>query len=259
MTTQGQCPLCKGAHRLYHCDKFISKLPTKRLECVKQLRACFNCLRPFSKGHVCSNYACHNCHQRHHTTLHIAMQTRSADRHSSTNSHNAGSTANHNVTHVTNNSTDKAQTYCSFKTKLTNHVLLATAVVEVRNKYNQYVPCRVLLDSASQVNFITEQCVQRLRLARHQSATSIQGINDVNTATHHSVSIHLRSRRTDWHTSLTCAVLPNITSNSPATKLDTTNWNLPKDIQLADEHFDKPGTIDLLIGADLFLRNFVDT
>jgi hypothetical protein len=180
------------------------------------------------------------------------MQTRSADRHSSTNSHNAGSTANHNVTHVTNNSTDKAQTYSSFKTKLTNHVLLATAVVEVKNKYNQYVPCRVLLDSASQVNFITEQCVQRLKLARHQSATSIQGINNVNTATHHSVSIHLRLRRTDWHTSLTCAVLPNITSNSPATKLDTTTWNLPNDIQLADEHFDKPGTIDLLIGADLF-------
>jgi len=56
----------------------------------------------------------------------------------------------------------------------------------------------------------------------------------------------------DWHTSLTCAVLPNITSSSPATKLDTTTWNLPKDILLADEHFDRPSAIDLLIGADLF-------
>ena len=137
------------------------------------------------------------------------------------------------------------------KNKLTTHVLLATAVVKVKNKFNQYVPCRMLLDSASQVNFITERCVQRLKLARHQSATSIQGINNVNTATHHSVSIHLRSRRTDWHTSLTCAVLPSITS-SPATKLDTTTWNLPSDILLADEHFDRPSAIDLLIGADLF-------
>jgi hypothetical protein len=47
-------------------------------------------------------------------------------------------------------------------------------------------------------------------------------------------------------------VLPNITSNSPVTRLDTTTWNLPKDIQLADEHFDKASAIDLLIGADLF-------
>jgi len=45
--------------------------------------------------------------------------------------------------------------------------------------------------------------------------------------------------------------LPNITSNSPATKLDTTSWNLPNDILLADEHFDKPGAIDLLTGAEL--------
>ena len=112
----------------------------------------------------------------------------------------------------------------------------------------------MLLDSASLVNFITERCVQRLKLARNHSATSIQGINNVNTATHHSVSIHLRLRRTDWHTSLTCAVLPNITSNSPATKLDTTSWNLPSDILLADEHFDRPSTIDLLIGADLFFE-----
>jgi hypothetical protein len=47
-------------------------------------------------------------------------------------------------------------------------------------------------------------------------------------------------------------VLPNITSNSPATKLDTTSWKLPNDILLADENFDKPSAINLLIGADLF-------
>jgi hypothetical protein len=184
--------------------------------------------------------------------LHTATQIQSADRQGSTNIHNASSTAKQNVTPVTNNFTNEVQTYCSFKNKVTNHVLLATAVVEVKNKFNQYVPCRVLLDSAAQVNFITEWCVQRLKLARNQSAISIQGINNVNTATHHSVSIHLRSRRTDWHTSLTCAVLPNITSNVPATKLDTTSWKLPNDILLADEHFDMPGAIDLLIGADLF-------
>ena len=201
MTTQGQCPLCKGKHRLYQCNKFIDKLPT-RLECVKQLRACFNCFQPYSKTHVCSSRSCKTCNQRHHTLLHTAMQSRSADRQGSTNGHNSSSKAKQNVNHATNNSPDEAQTYCSFKNKVTNHVLLATALVEVRNKFNQYVPCRVLLDSASQVNFITERCVHRLKLARNQSATSIQGINNVNTATHHSVSIHLRSRRTDWHTSL---------------------------------------------------------
>jgi len=34
--------------------------------------------------------------------------------------------------------------------------------------------------------------------------------------------------------------------------LDTSTWKIPKDIKLADEQFDQPGGIDLLIGADLF-------
>jgi len=39
---------------------------------------------------------------------------------------------------------------------------------------------------------------------------------------------------------------------TPATKLNTTDWKIPTDIKLADEHFHQPENIDLLIGADLF-------
>jgi len=39
---------------------------------------------------------------------------------------------------------------------------------------------------------------------------------------------------------------------TPATKLNTTEWKIPTDIKLADEHFHQQGNIDLLIGADLF-------
>jgi len=89
-------------------------------------------------------------------------------------------------------------------------------------------------------------------LSRTQTHASIYGINNVNIDTHHSVSIHLRSRHTDWHTTLDCAVLSNVTSTTPSIKLDTSSWKLPKDIKLADEQFDQPGSIDLLIGGDIF-------
>jgi hypothetical protein len=143
-------------------------------------------------------------------------------------------------------------TYCSFKGRPKNHILLATATVEVKNKSGQYVPCRALLDSASHLHFITERCVQRLRLSRTQTHTSIQGISNANAATHHSVSIHLRSRHTDWHTTLDCAVLSNIMGITPSTKLDTSSWKIPKDIRLAYEHFNQQGNVDLLMGADIF-------
>ena len=48
------------------------------------------------------------------------------------------------------------------------------------------------------------------------------------------------------------AILSSITGTTPPSELDITSWKIPKDIKLADEQFDKPGSIDLLIGADLF-------
>ena len=72
-------------------------------------------------------------------------------------------------------STAGVSTYSSVKGKTRNQILLATAIVEVQNKSGQYVPCRALLDSASQSHFTTEKCVQRLRLSRTQTHASIQG------------------------------------------------------------------------------------
>jgi hypothetical protein len=39
---------------------------------------------------------------------------------------------------------------------------------------------------------------------------------------------------------------------TPAMKLDISGWKIPWDIKLADEQFNEPGNIDLLLGADLF-------
>jgi hypothetical protein len=49
-----------------------------------------------------------------------------------------------------------------------------------------------------------------------------------------------------------CVVLPSITGNTPATKLDISKWNFPKNLQLADKKFNQPGSIDILIGVNLF-------
>jgi len=109
--------------------------------------------------------------------------------------------------------------------------------VEVQNKSGQYVPSRPLLDSVSQLHFITERCVQLLKLSRTQTHPQIQVISSINTETYHSVSLHLRSRHTDWHTTLNCDILSHITGTTPSNKLDISTWKIPKDIKLADEQF----------------------
>jgi hypothetical protein len=49
-----------------------------------------------------------------------------------------------------------------------------------------------------------------------------------------------------------CVVLSSITGNTPASRLDISDWNFPKNLQLADEIFNQSGSIDILFGADLF-------
>jgi hypothetical protein len=115
-------------------------------------------------------------------------------------------------------STTEVNTYCS-----SNHIFLATAIVEVKYKFGQYVPFRALLDSASQSHFITVRCAQHLRLSRIQTHASIHGISNVNTAAPHTVSIHLLYRHSDWHTTVDYVVLPNIKGTTPLTKLDTSS------------------------------------
>jgi hypothetical protein len=39
---------------------------------------------------------------------------------------------------------------------------------------------------------------------------------------------------------------------TPVMKLNISSWKIPKNIKLADEQFNEPGSIDLLLGADLF-------
>jgi hypothetical protein len=187
VATQVQCPVCNASHRSFKCDRFIKMQPKQRLNCAKQLKLCFNCLQLFTKAHTCSKQLCWQCHKRHHTLLHIAKQNQTTN--------DKGSTTNNNHSaNAKGTTTAEVKTYCSLKSNPRNQILLATSIVEVKNKSGQYVPCRALLDSGSQSHFITERCVQRLRLSRTQTHASIQGISNVNTATHHSVSIHLRSR-----------------------------------------------------------------
>jgi len=140
----------------------------------------------------------------------------------------------------------------SFKVKPRNQIFLAIAIVEVENKSDQYFPCRELLDTASQSHFITDRCVQRLRLSGTPTHAQLQGISSVNTEIYHSVSIHLRSRLIDWHTTMNYAILSHITGTTPSTKLDTNTRKIPKENKFANDLFDQPGFIDLLIGADLF-------
>jgi hypothetical protein len=47
-------------------------------------------------------------------------------------------------------------------------------------------------------------------------------------------------------------ILPNLTGNMPSSLIDITTLKLPKGITLADDEYNIPGRIDMLIGSDLY-------
>jgi len=119
-------------------------------------------------------------------------------------------------------------------------------------KSGLYIPCRALLDGATKSKFITERCVQGLWFSKIQTRSSIQGISNSIAVVNHCVSVHMKSRHTDWHDSVNCAAFSDITGATQATKLDTSSSGIPTDIKLAVDNFILPGDIDLSLGAEHF-------
>jgi hypothetical protein len=142
--------------------------------------------------------------------------------------------------------------YCSFKEQRASQVLLATATIKVTDSRSTQQPCRFLLDGGSQSSYITEAFAQRLQLKRRRNEMPITGINNTCLAATHSTDIKFSSKDNKYSNVVTCFILPNLTGNMPSSFIDITTLKLPKGTTLADEEFNIPGRIDMLIGSDLY-------
>ena len=143
-------------------------------------------------------------------------------------------------------------TYCSVKGKTKSQVLLSTALVQIRGSDGRLHECRALLDSCSQAHFVTEALAQRLKLKKVRSFVPIQGINNTKSTIKYSTTVKMHSRVSNYHAQLECLVLPSISGHIPASYVATQDWNIPRELILADPEFNTPGPIDMLIGAEVF-------
>jgi hypothetical protein len=134
------------------------------------------------------------------------------------------------------------------------HVILPTALIEVMNSDGYFIPCRALLDSASQSNFITEELASKLSITCSRANISIMGIGNVNTSVKNEIKIKIKSRINKFSTEISALVIKDITGLQPSLNFETENMQIKANITLADPFFNQPNRVDLLIGADLFWR-----
>lgn len=251
------CSLCNSLHPLYKCPDFHKKSPDERFQFVKTKTLCVNCLSSIHKTFNCnSSTLCRICKKKHHTMLHFETATSNSDVNSANNAQTDLADNNHAQTDIVLPSTSGMSSLAGVTAspRCFTTVLLSTALVEVLDVRGNYQKIRVLLDSGSQTSFISLKCANRLGLPKQRMYSEIQGIGETGMNTQlGSVVLSLRPIGKDnFNLPVNAVILPRICSNQPTSPLLISSWNHIQNLNLADPDFDKPGPVDVLLGADLF-------
>jgi len=136
---------------------------------------------------------------------------------------------------------------------LSSTVLLSTAEVDIRDVHGIFQKVRVLLDTASMANFISEPCANRLGLAKIKYAQSIEGLNGMSSVSSKGLTNCFIKPVTSVGPTyfFEAIILPKLCSEQPKMKIQLAEWKHIKGLSLADPKFNIPGPIDILLGAEL--------
>lgn len=247
------CLVCKGPHPLYRCDQFLQQAVPARIKTVQSHRLCRNCISAVHDTSKCaSKFSCRHCSLKHHSLLHL--DTNRPKEVSNSNSSSSQGAVNISTT------TESSSTVLIGTTNRRNFSVLGTASIRIRDKCGQWIPCRALIDSGSQVSAITHNCAVHLGLTRRHSAIEIAGLSQTPISRVKGVTT---CKFTSYYTSSTeysCEpiILSKITGNIPSISLNPCIRSQYSNLQFADPSFDRPGRIDFLLGADVYNQIFID-
>ncbi|KAJ8920538.1 hypothetical protein NQ315_005407 [Exocentrus adspersus] len=254
VTSNQECCLCKEAHNLYHCKKFIDLSADAKREEIRKNNLCWNCLH---KGHTvqkCTSRGCRQCGRKHNTLLHSNSYQQAT---SSTQNESKGEVKD--STSGTQANSQVMTALCqhnpgSYTTniKVDSEVLLSTALVLVKDKYGKAHECRALLDSGSQSNFMTKNVCDRLQLSTRKLKLAVSGINQIGTNINGVADATIMSMHNGYQLSGSFLILNKITDNLPVRAINRAQLSIPQHLNLADPSFHRSGEIDLLFGASIF-------
>uniref|UniRef100_A0A182WI52 CCHC-type domain-containing protein n=1 Tax=Anopheles minimus TaxID=112268 RepID=A0A182WI52_9DIPT len=244
-TTSKDCAFCSLQHPLYTCSEFFKLSLQDKEKFVIGCKLCLNCLRPGHRARECkSTSTCKKCRKRHHTQLCSSLLQQC----------DSPALKEHTDPPTTSAKSSVAESITCASSGQRKHTLLATATVILVDDDGKEHFARALLDSGSDTCFITENLAQQLKSRKEKTNLKISGISSTTTTTKYCIRATLHSRIGRYFADLQFFVLPKITENIPSSSIDTSGWNLPSNIFLADPHYDSSNKIDLLIGAEVFFE-----
>ncbi|GBN93769.1 hypothetical protein AVEN_62655-1 [Araneus ventricosus] len=132
--------------------------------------------------------------------------------------------------------------------------LLLTAMVYVEGYDGQKKMFRAILDTPSQVNLMTSECANVLRLKKEKAIVPVSGINGTVRAIKSKLKTIISNAENSFKDKIEFLVVSNIIDKPPSKTLDITNLELPQNVKLADKEFFKPGKVHLLLGIEPFFK-----
>lgn len=248
-SNQLTCYYCKKGHTIYHCGDFLQLTPLQRETEVIKRGLCSNCLKPSHKVEQCKMSNCKKCGKRHNSLLHIdKLVTKGKNDQANVNNSNNEILPSRSM--IEGNNTGS----CNIASAQSHFALLSTAVVYVKNSEGSFDRCRVLLDNGAQNSFVTERLCKRLKLQLRPIEFSIIGVGQKETQVNYSTKIELKSCNSSFNKGVFCLVLPEITGDLPTISFDKERIKIPDNLitELADPCFNEKGSIDILLGSDIF-------
>lgn len=241
------CQLCKKSHSIRKCPLFIAQSPTERFQIAKTQRLCINCL---GVGHIsatcASKFKCHSCNRSHNTLLHFEL--------SSTSISNPISSS------VSQPSDPQTSTSLIVRGQPHRLILLSTVLLEMCATDSRRHSFRSLIDSGSQASFITEKSADILMLNRSRSQVNITTFANSSTSPvcGKSTVTFMPCGKQSPSFCLDTLIVPHITGKTPQLPVAAGHWKHIKDLKLADPTYNLPGSIDVLLGADIIPSLFLN-
>jgi len=236
-----QCIICNANHHIYHCKKFTDLSLSAKIEKVKQLRLCLNCLRSNHLVSSCIAQGCRLCGKKHNTLLHQDQVPPPGGLEPDTRSE-----PNQTLT-----------AYSAFHCQgVESEPLLPTAMVVIADGNGKWHQCRALLDCASQSNFITHRLTSRLGIQLTKTNVPLFGIGSAAQNVSFLTSTDIKSFNNQYKTNVNFLVIDKITGRLPSQSFQESVLKLPN-INLADSDFNISSEVDILLGVSIFYQSLL--
>ncbi|GFS73473.1 anoctamin-1 [Trichonephila clavipes] len=131
------------------------------------------------------------------------------------------------------------------------NVFLSTVRALVKNKYSQWVEVRCLLDVGSQSCLCTRACAEKLQLKMEKINTVVSCVNDASMVVKNCVKTSVANKAKTFESELMLLIVNKITDLSPNKVIDV-DVNVSEFVPLANDKFNIPDRIDMLLGAEIF-------